>query len=181
LINREVIEGVKFTFVTKNILGKQPAQTENLIDINQIQGEKNNSLYSSGENLLEDILKKGNYKHQKQLQFLANQHDRITLKIRFVLNPFSFVFLLAGEIQFHIVLETLDTEEATYIWHFTKDKQLLKSKLKEIDEHLEIIKNKGRQAFLANQPESFSRILHDYSEDKKGFIIWKDLLEEQIT
>jgi len=180
-INHEVIEGVKFTFVTKNILNKQPTQPENLIDINQIQGEKNKSLYNSGEDLLEDILKKGDYKHQKQLQFLANRHDRITLKIRFVLNPFSFVFLLTGESQFHIALETLDTEEATYIWHFTKDKQLLKSKLKEIDGHLGIIRNKGRQAFLANQQESFSRILHDYSDDKKGFIIWKDLLEEQIT
>lgn len=180
-INREVIEGVKFTFVSKNIIGRPLLQNENLLDINQVQGEKTNSLYKSGEELLEDILKKGNYKHHKHLQFLSQRHDRNTLKIRFVLSPFSFVFLLTGKEQFHIVLETLDTEEATYLWHFHKDKPTLKTKLKEIDEQLSVIRNKGRQAFLKNQPENFSRVLHDYSDEKKGFIIWKDLLEEQIT
>ena len=179
-INREVIEGVKFTFVSKNIIGKQLLQNENLLDINQIQSGEGNSLYTSGEELLEDVLKKGNYKHQKHLQFLSQRHDRGTLKIRFVLSPFSFVFLLTGKEQFHIVLETLDTEEATYLWHFPNNKLILKTKLKEIDGQLSIIRNKGRHRFLENQPENFSRIMHDYTDDKKGFIIWRDLLEEQI-
>ncbi|MCX6897006.1 MAG: DEAD/DEAH box helicase family protein [Verrucomicrobia bacterium] len=180
-INREVIEGVKFTFVSKNIIGRPLLQNENLLDINQIQAEKINSLYNSGEELLEDILKKQNFKHHKQLQFLSQRHDRSTLKIRFVLSPFSFVFLLTGEEQFHIVLETLDTEEATSLWHFAKDTATLKTKLKEIDAQLGVIRNKGRRVFLENQPENFSRILHDYTDDKKGFIIWKDLLEERIV
>ena len=180
-INREVIEGVKFTFISKNILGKQFVQNENLLDINQIQEENKNPLYSSGEELLEDILKKENFKHYKQLRFLSQQHDRSTLKIRFVLSPFSFVFLLTGKEQFHIVLETLDTEEATYIWHFPNDKTTLKMKLKEIEQHLSIIKNKGRQVFLETQSANFTRILHDYSDNNKGFIIWKDLLLEQIA
>jgi superfamily II DNA or RNA helicase len=180
-INREVIEGVRFTFLSKNIIGRPLLQNENLLDINQIQGEKNNSLYNSGEELLEDILKKENFKHHKHLQFLSQRHDRSTLKIRFVLSPFSFVFLLTGEEQFHIVLETLDTEEATYLWHFPKDKSTLKIKLKEIDEQLNVIRNKGRQAFLETQPTNFSRILHDYSDNKKGFIIWKDLLNEKLA
>jgi hypothetical protein len=172
---------VKFAFVSKNIIGKPTLQNENLLDINQIQGEKSNSLYSSGEELLEDVLKRGNYKHKKHLQFLSQRHDRSTLKIRFVLSPFSFVFLLTGKEQFHILLETLDTEEATYLWHLPKDEPTLKSKLKEIDGQLSIIRNKGRQVFLENQPGNFSRIMHDYTDDKKGFIIWKDLLEEQIV
>lgn len=180
-INREVIEGVKFNFVSKNIIGKPLLQNENLLDINQLQNGKINSLYSSGEEFLDDVLKKGNYKHHKHLQYLSQRHDRNTLKIRFVLSPFSFVFLLSGKEQYHIVLETLDTEEATYLWHFPKDKPTLKIKLKEIDEQLSIIRKKGRQAFLQNQPNNFSRILHDYADDKKGFVIWKDLLEEQIT
>ena len=53
-------------------------------------------------------------------------------------------------------------------------------KLKTIDEQLSIIRNNGRQTFLETKPENFSRILHDYSDTKKGFVIWKDLLEEQI-
>src|SRR5690606_22678877 len=38
-INREVIEGVKFSFVSKNIIRKPTLQNESLLDINQIQGE----------------------------------------------------------------------------------------------------------------------------------------------
>jgi superfamily II DNA or RNA helicase len=179
-INREVIEGVKFTFISKNIIRRPLHKNENILDLNQIQGEKNNSLYSSSEELIDDILKNTNFKHHKHLQYLSKQHDRSILKIRFILSPFSFVFLLSGKEEFHIVLETLDTEEATYLWHFPKDKPTLKIKLKEIDEQLNIIRNKGKQVFLEKQPTNFSRILHDYSDNKKGFIIWKGLLDQQI-
>lgn len=102
------------------------------------------------------------------------------LKIRFVLRPFSFVFLIAGSEQYHIILETLDTEEATYLWHFHKSPSLLPSKLKEIDAQLQIIRNQGRQAFLDLKPENFSRILHDYCNAQKGFVLWKDMLEERL-
>jgi hypothetical protein len=102
------------------------------------------------------------------------------MKIRFVLNPFSFVFLLSGAQQYHIILETLDTEEATYLWHIDKSRQALLRKIIEIDEQLGIIRNKGRQAFLESNPENFSRVLHDYSDERKGFVIWKDLIEERI-
>jgi len=103
------------------------------------------------------------------------------MKIRFVLSPFSFVFLLSGEQQYHIVLETLDTEEATYLWHTDKSKQMLKDKVKEIDRQLNIIRNNGRQVFLETNPNNFSKIIHDYSDNKKGFILWKNMLEERIT
>jgi len=179
-INREVLEGVKFKFITKNFLGQKQIAEENLLTTTELQNGKQ-QLYSDGQQLLDDILKKKNFKHSQQLRFLANRHEGTHLKIRFVLNPFSFVFLLSGEQQFHIILETLDTEEATYLWHIDKNKQAPVEKVKEIDQHLDIIRNKGRQAFLETNPEGFSRILHDYSDKKKGFIIWKDLVEEQIV
>ena len=178
-INREVIEGVKFKFITKNYFGQKQITEENILTTTELQSSKQ-QLYSDGQELLEDILKYKDYKHSKQLRFLANRHEGTHLKIRFVLSPFSFVFLLSGELQFHIILETLDTEEATYLWHTDKNKQAFINKVKEIDQQLDIIRNKGRQAFLETNPESFSRILHDYSDNRKGFIIWKDLLEEQI-
>jgi hypothetical protein len=37
------------------------------------------------------------------------------------------------------------------------------------------------QAFLESQPANFSRILHDYSDEHKGFILWKDLLTERVV
>jgi superfamily II DNA or RNA helicase len=181
-ITKELIESVKFTYITKTFVGKPNAiGKENLLDINQLQNENNVKLYDSGDELLNDFLQNHNYKHQKHLQYLANHHERTILKIRFVLNPFSFVFLLAGKKGFHIVLETLNTEEATYIWHFDNDKQSLPDKLKQVDNYLNNIRNNGRQVFIENPPDNFSRILHDYSVDRKGFIIWKDLIEERLT
>jgi hypothetical protein len=59
--------------------------------------------------------------------------------------------------------------------------QELPQKLQSIDQNLNIIRNKGRQFFLEHQPENFSRILHDYSEERKGFVVWKDMLEERLT
>jgi superfamily II DNA or RNA helicase len=182
-INQEVIEGVRFKFITNFFLGMKPQTDNNLMTVDELLKKDNNELgfYSDGQILLDDLLSHKNFKHSKQLRYLAERHERTILKIRFVLSPFSFVFLLSGEHQFHIVLETLDTEEATYLWHIEKDKTQLKSQLKTIDEQLSIIRNKGRQIFLDTKPENFSRILHDYSDIQKGFVIWKDLLEERIN
>lgn len=182
-INQEVIEGVRFKFITNSFLSQRPQTDNNLMAVDELLKKDNSepSLYNDGQTLLDDLLSHKNFRHSKQLRYLADRHERTILKIRFVLSPFSFIFLRSGENQFHIVLETLDTEEATYLWHMEKDKTQLKSQLKTIDEHLSIIRNKGRQTFLETKPENFSRILHDYSDTQKGFVIWKDLLEERIN
>ena len=180
-ISREIIEGVKFRFVTKHFLEKPKSQDSvELIDINQLQTDKE-SLYNSGEELLSDILNNKNYRHKRHLQYLADFHEKTILKLRFVLSPFSFVFLLKGKINYHIILETLDTDEATYVWYFDADKRRLPAMLKLLDEDLNMIRNKGRQSFLENAPVNFSRVHHDYSDDRKGFVIWKDSLEERLT
>lgn len=181
-INREIIDGVKFRFVAKGIIGRMPIENDNLLDIGQIQGTATgNQLYQSEEQLLNDILNSKKVKHSKQLRYLSLKHDSSILKIRFVLSPFSFVFLINGMQQYHIVLETLDTEEATYIWHIDKRNANLSSKLKQIDEALGVIRTKGRQTFIESNPDNFTRIVHDYSDDRKGFVIWKDLLEERLV
>jgi superfamily II DNA or RNA helicase len=179
-INREVVEGVRFRFVAKHFLGKlSPVTADESSEVNQMQSD--HSLYESGEELLEDILKQIKFKHHKQLRWLAENHTSHLLKVRFVLYPFSFVFLLEGEQQFHIILETLDTEEASYLWHFDKDIDVLSSQLKEIDKQLDLIRRKGRQVFLLSPPLNFSRIIHDYTDNQKGFIIWRDELQERLV
>lgn len=182
-INREIIESVKFRFIEQSIVGKQyvPGTEDNLLDLNKVQeGQNGKPFYDSEEQLLNDLLKNEKIKHYRQLRYLASKHDGSTLKLRFVLNPFSFVFLLPGTEQYHIVLETLDTEEATYIWHVDKNRQLLWQKLRSVDQDLNVIRNKGRQVFFEKQPENFSRLIHDYKDERKGFVIWKDHLEERL-
>ena len=178
-LNREVVDSVRFRFVEKNFFGKSMPSDPKVLN-NGLNDGNGNNLYESGEELLSDVLSKGNYRHQKQLYYLAEQHANV-LKIRFVLSPFAFVFLLSGEEQYHIVMETLDTEEATYIWHLPKNNNALKQYLWEINKQLTKIRNEGRQAFLETNPINFSRILHDYSDDRKGFVLWKGALEQRLT
>jgi hypothetical protein len=77
-------------------------------------------------------------------------------------------------------LETLDTKEATYIWHLSKDDFYFKKQLELINQKLNWIRTNGRQSFLETQQENFSKIIHDYSEDKKGFYKWKNALKERL-
>ncbi|KPL15644.1 MAG: restriction endonuclease subunit R [Bacteroides sp. SM23_62] len=183
-INQEIIESAKFHFIEKSIIGRNyaPGTEENLLDIMGVQdGQDGKSIYNSEEALLNDLLQNKNVKHYRHLRYLASKHDGSVCKLRFVLDPFSFVFLLSGAEQYHMILETLDTEEATYIWHIDKNPLLLPDTIREIDQDLNVIRNKGRQHFLEHQPENFSRIIHDYSEERKGFVLWRDMLEERLV
>ena len=180
-INQEIIETVRFRFVKQDIIGRRYSQDtgQDLLKLNDVQEtSQGQSLFKNEEELLNDILMNKQAKHYRHLKFLAMKHENNIMKLRFVLNPFSFFFLLSGREQYHLILETLDTEEATYLWHIDKSLQNLKDKIALIEQDLQIIRNKGRQYFLDNQPDNFSRILHDYSDERKGFILWKDSLEE---
>ncbi|MGQ7853399.1 TOTE conflict system archaeo-eukaryotic primase domain-containing protein [Pedobacter sp. WC2501] len=179
-LSREIIEAARFRYV-ENTLFKRNSGYK--IDTTQNGGaisEGNNLPYESGEELLNDVLNKGNYRHQRQLRYLAEFHATHILKVRFVLSPFAFLFLLDGKDHFHMIMETLDSEEATYIWRINKSVGDLKIELERINEYVRVIRNQGRLAYLTSAPSNFSRILHDYSDERKGFVIWKDTLEEQI-
>lgn len=177
-INKEIVEGVKFQFLNKGLLKKFTPKKQNILTSDELQEQ--GKIYSNAEELLNAILKNKQYKHSQHIQYLADKHESQVMKIRFVLNPFSFVFLLSGEQNYFVVLETLDTEEATYIWHTPKNKSSLIEEVKQIDNQLNIIREKGRQTFLENSTDNFTRIIHDYSDNKKGFIIWKSAIEEFI-
>ncbi|SEB20897.1 DEAD/DEAH box helicase [Pedobacter hartonius] len=180
-LNREVVDGVRFRFTEKNFI-KKSNLSEKDIKISQLNtGDSNHTLYESGEELLKDVLSKGNYRHRIHLKYLSEVHEGKILKIRFVLSPFSFVFLIGGIEQYHIVMETLDTDEATYIWHVLKDIAALKNALHDIDNDLYKIRNDGRASYLESTPINFSRVLHDYTDELKGFVIWKDDLEQLLV
>lgn len=177
-IDQQVIDGVRFQFVTKPLYGRL-GPGELLNEAHKLQTK--HPLFKSGEELLADMLKYSHFKHHRHLRYLADNHLGGLLKVRFILQPFSFVFLLEGPDHFHFVLETLDTEEATYLWHFPKRVSDLPLQLKEVDKYLDGINKQGRQGFLMNPPENFRRVVHDYSDEQKGFIVWKDLLRERLT
>ena len=90
------------------------------------------------------------------------------------------MFLLQGDKKYHVVWETLNSEEATYIWHFEKTMDALRNGLSEIEGVLNEIKNTGKQDYLNKDHPNFSRIMHDYSAAQKGFVVWKGFLEQRL-
>ena len=46
---------------------------------------------------------------------------------------------------------------------------------------LNTMRNQGRNAFLNAQPVNFTRLTHDYTDQRKGFVSWKARLEERLV
>jgi superfamily II DNA or RNA helicase len=181
-INSNLIDSVRFQLVKKNILGfKGNDRAMNTLD-GLLSGEAKSAsaLFQSEQDLIEKILAIKEAKHYHQLKYLSARHLSGTLKIRFVLNPFSFIFLLAGETQYHIIWETLNSEEATYIWHFDKTLEALRKGLVGVERILHEIKASNKQQYLKTEHEHFSRVMHDYSDAKSGFVVWKGMLEGRL-
>ena len=90
-------------------------------------------------------------------------------------------FLLSGNNCFHIVWETLDTEEATYIWTFTNDIKNLKQILSDIDKTINLIVRDGKNEYISRDAKNFKRIYHNYTDLKNGFKTWKEDFEKIIN
>jgi hypothetical protein len=183
-INGHMIDSVRFEFVKREIFkGKgRPVDDQPIHSLEDLLSSYNEGkkLFSSEAALIDDILNIMNSKHYLQLKYLSSRHEVSVLKLRFVLQPFSVLFLVTGEKKYHIIWETLDSEEATYIWHTDRSRESLRNTLGEIENMLRDIKKNGRQAFLERENSNFSRIIHDYSDSKKGFVLWKGMLEEKL-
>jgi superfamily II DNA or RNA helicase len=188
-INSTTIDNVRFEFVKREMLTFK-GNPENSSVLNTLEDllpkEKNamGQLFKSEQDLIDDLLKIKNSKHYYQLKYLSSQHLSSVLRIRFVLTPFSFLFLLDGTKKYHIVWETLYSEEATYIWHFEKSMDALRHGLKEIEITLQEIKATGKPDYIRKEHDNFSRILHDYTDytnAKSGFTVWKGTLEERLV
>lgn len=185
-INSSIIDSVRFEFVKKEMLtfkGKlQNGTVLNTLD--SLTGLENGiagKIFKSEQDLIDDMLNIRDSKHYLQLKYLSSQHLSAILKIRFILSPFSFLFLLSGDKQYHLVWETLNSEEATYIWHFEKSMDSLRKGLIEIEATLNEIKANSKQDYLRQEHDNFSRVIHDYSDTKSGFIAWKGMLEGKLV
>jgi superfamily II DNA or RNA helicase len=180
-IDNTFIETVRFQFIKKEIF--KPGEGGIFSHEQLLKGANGdvNKIFSSEQDLIADILNMKKYRHYQQVKYLAGQHEATILKIRFILKPFSFLFLLSGNKFYHIVWETLDSEEATYVWHAHKSKEGLRAKIGEIEDILIAIRDSGKMDYLQGDHADFSRVVHDYSDSKKGFVLWKSQLEERIT
>ena len=93
----------------------------------------------------------------------------------------GFIYaLIQGDRNYHIVWETLDTEEAR-MWHVEKDINVLKMEFRKVEDIINLIKVQGKTEYLNSTKDIVRRIKHDYSPFVNGFLKWKGELESILT
>jgi hypothetical protein len=186
-INKDLIENVKFEFVKATKKKISVDIDKNLFTMDEYfntfadEEIKSNPFYNNDKDFFDDLLKMSNTKHYKHLRFLSSKHLHDIIKLKFIHKPFSFIFLIQGNNNYHIIWETLDTEEATYVWHIVKDPNVLKLTMQKLEDIINVMKVQGKRAYINTADEPFRRINHDYSELVDGFVKWKGELENYLT
>jgi hypothetical protein len=138
------------------------------------------SYEGSDEQFFADVLSIADTKHYRQLRYLSDKHLFRLVKLRFVVKPFSFVFLVEGVDAYYFVWETLNTAEATYVWQVVKDKLVLKEAEDKIQKAISSIKVTGKEQYISKAGSDFTRVRHDYSDEIAGFSTWSNSLERVI-
>lgn len=186
-INQNLIETVRFQYVKEAVKKRVKIEADtSILNMEEFfaalseQKVDASTFYEDEKELAEDLLRITDTKHYQHLRYLSAKHAHHIMRLRFVLKPFSFLFLLEGEAHYHLVWETLDTEEATYAWSVEKDVVQLKLALKKVEDILQLVKAQGKTAYLSSD-EAYRRIFHHYKEGIKGFVKWKGELESGLT
>ena len=182
LIGENFIERVKFDIlgrmIKKNVDDTEKKTFYTFEEYLDKFGEKEiNKHFDSEEIFFQNLLAISKTKHYRNLRFLSKQHAHLKMKLRFIQKPFSFVFLIERDKKHYIVWETLNTEEATYIWEANKNTDLLKHKVEEIESVIYKIKESGKIDYIKNNQDNLKRIYHNYSDLDKGFDEWKSEFE----
>lgn len=181
-IDKTLIEEVKFEFVMAAKI-KDSSGDKHLFTMDEYlkayAGEnlETQQLFKDDSEFFETLVEKTETKHYKHLRFLSSKHRHDIQKLRIVHKPFSFVFLLSGIDKFHIIWETLDTEEATYIWTVANDASDLEGAFTNTEKTIGLIVRDGRKKYLSQKEDTFNRVFHDYADLQNGFKIWKNEIE----
>lgn len=183
-INQGLIEVCKKSYQYESVVCQESNLRESnrseVLGLQDVQSRLPEDLkVTTAEQLLEALLMTKQVQHYRNLRYLGSQHCSGLSSIKFSLSPFSFLFVLQGSKQRHIVLETLDTQEATYIWSFTPQTDLTQA-YQIVEEALNSINRSGRKAYLKTAPKNFARVKHDYQDERSGFVLWRDQLREVL-
>jgi len=188
MINEDFIKDIRINYLRASIKkklengdGNKIFTTDSLFD-KISTGEINQTIfYQNDDSFLNDVIKITETKHSKHLKYLSEILDAKTMKLRFITKPFSFIFLISGKSKYHIIWETLDTKEATYIWTIDKNIGALKNGFSEIEDIINRLLINGKTSYIQSENNSSKRIYHDYSDTNVGFLNWKNSIKSILT
>ncbi len=136
--------------------------------------------FKNEEDLLDQLLERSGTKHYHQLRFFSAKHRGDIQKLRILHKPLSFLFLIKGSTCYHSVWETLDTQEATYIWTTETGETNLRKVLAKTEQTIRRILEHGKNEYILQKEPGFHRVFHDYTDAENGFKNWKAEMEKII-
>ncbi|MET0636136.1 MAG: hypothetical protein ABWZ25_08900 [Chitinophagaceae bacterium] len=187
MITADTVESVQFS-LTKDILKKATKEdgAHTIVDADELFNSVANlpvsseAFFENEGNLLEKLIQLSDSKHYRHLRYLSSRQLFDKQRLRFVLRPFSFLFLLQGKSKLHVIWETLNTSEATYMWRVGEEPLELPIRLKQIDGLILQMKLTGKTSYLQSNDDGFVRIKHDYTDADGGLAKWMAELEYQL-
>lgn len=184
-IDPTLIEEVKFELV-KSTRKKELSEDQLLFAIDQYIETFTEKVHAAGifngdDDFMNVILERSGTKHYHHLRFLSSKQEAALQKLRVIQRPFSFVFFVAGTQQYHIIWETLDTTEATYIWSAAKDSKAVNAFVKDTHATIERIVRDGKSEYIREKEVGCTRIRHKYTDLQHGFKSWKEEIEIAIN
>jgi FtsZ-binding cell division protein ZapB len=134
----------------------------------------------SPKTLIQNLQKRQKAKHALELNYLAERHRNPEMKLHFLKEAMSFLFLVEGRNRFHLVLEVYDKTFATYIWHCGKDGKSLEATVNAVKGDAGMLASGNRQAYKSGKSQAdFKAIQHRYEGDRnQNFENWKQAFNE---
>lgn len=180
LISEKIISEVRYRYV-KGTLRKWKKRNKHITTADPFFEEiKESGFGDSDENFVTDLLRATDKKHSDQIHYLLKHPRADLIRLRLIKEPFSFLFFLTGKSGSYFIWEMLDGTDASYIWkigkplsYLTNHRSEFKQWLRWAEDHLDYIHSVGRNEYLKENPDHFTRIFHDY-KNPDGFNVWKN-------
>lgn len=173
---KDGLEKIRTGLLADQFFGNEPVNggfkdVASLTEVVENLGEKK----LNAKTLINKLQERKRAKHALELNYLAERHLEGRMKLHFLKEAMSFLFLVEGINRFHLVLEVYDMAFATYIWHCPRDHQSLEAKIKEVLGDAGMLSSGRRQEYKGSRKGAeFKAINHCYEGDpKRNFEDWK--------
>lgn len=162
----------------QNQAGSQDENGPRILEEDELLAELNKDLdLFTAEEIVDQIAELEKSLHYLQLSYLVKYQVTAESKLLFVTKPSSFIFTIENLVAQHlyVIWETVDTEEATYIWEYPQRAEVDLSELRrKVESTVQEVLRIGKSAYINRQVPGFYRVMHNYTAetDKQGFAAW---------
>jgi len=131
-------------------------------------------LFKNEADFVLEIAKILNCPHLQKIKYLLKHHAYKVMKIRYIAQFLSIVFLIEKESKYYLVWESLRIRKACDIWTLPKDANQVDLAMQDIPKIIHGMNINGKKSLPDNLSQNFTRIEYNYSNLLNNFDLWYD-------